>query len=432
MTSQTAGRIGRPHVTPLTSVATRPFDVDAAYTFLLFAVTLFALQMKGLVLIYLLLVVGFIALRSATALPALVRCTPILLLPGFALASIFWSVLPQATLYYGAEFLLTVIAAILVAAAVNSRSAVIGMFAAFLLWGVVNMLVGAAHGEFGTGRRFLGLAGSKNAAGDAATLGAIVAVAMLTDALARRQTRLILASVGLIVVDLAIVAASQSTGAVIAAIIGIGAVLAWTASRTLPLPARGAVLVATIVAAIAAMLLIQLWSGPLLNDLLSASGKDTSLTGRTYIWSRAHVLISQRPWLGLGYSAFWQPGNLEAEAIWRELMIGSRRGFHFHNSALDLRVTLGTVGLALFSGIFLVYGVRLFLRTMRHADVGGILLSALFLAYAARAPFESFGAAIFHQSSLLLFAALAWGTRPAPSIAHPAGSPLVRPGVTVR
>jgi exopolysaccharide production protein ExoQ len=385
-------------------------------------VTLFAVQMKGLALFYLLLVAGLIALRPATTLPALARCAPILLLPAFALASALWSVRPGTTFYYGVEFLLTVVAAILIAGAANGRSAVVGLFAAFLLWGLANLAVGLAGGEFSANTRFVGLAGSKNAAGDAATLGAIVGVAMLTDAVTRRGPALILASLVLIGINVAIVAAAHSTGAMIAAVVGVGAVLLWTATRTLPLPARGVILVATIITAVVAMLTVQLWAGPLLDDLLSVSGKDTSLTGRTYIWGRAHVLISQRPWLGLGYSAFWQPGNLEAEAIWRELLIKSRRGFHFHNSALDLRVTLGNVGLALFAGIFLLYGIRLFFRTMRVADVGGILLSAMFLAYAARAPFESFGAAIFHQSTLLLIAALAWSTRPAP----PAGTSGMR------
>jgi exopolysaccharide production protein ExoQ len=406
------GGITRPHRMP--AAARWPSGhVDGGFTFVLFVVTLFSLQIGGLVLIYAATVSAFLAFRWRVAAPALARCAPIFLLPLYALSSTFWSVAPATTVYYGTEYLLTVLAAILIGAATGGQSALKGMFAAFFLWASANLLAGILFGDFARSNPFVGLAGSKNAAGDAAALGLIIAVAMLGEAWRRRWPVLVAAGVALLLIEGAIIVAAQSAGAIIAGGIGVLAVIGWTASRILPIPARTLMLMAMIAVAVIAATTQQLWAGHIFDDLLAMSGKDATLTGRTYIWGRAHVLISQRPWLGLGYSAFWRIGTLEPEAIWRKLLIGNRSGFHFHNSAYDILVALGYVGLALFALIFLVYVTALLLRTMRHADTEGIFFASVLLSYVSRAPFESFGTGIFHQSSLLLFGALAWATRPA-------------------
>jgi exopolysaccharide production protein ExoQ len=425
MTVAAAGRIARPHL----EVRGRrwPEDrTDAWFTFVLFAASLFALQLSGLVFVYAAAVAIFMALRLRAALPALVRCAPIFILPAYALASTLWSVAPPTTFYYGSEYVLTVIAAILVGGATGSHAALKGMFAGFALWAATNFVAGVLSGEFGSGSPFLGLAGSKNGAGDAATLGLIIAVAMAAEAWRRKWAGWIIAAVALVVVETVILAAAQSTGAVIAAGVGVLAVLGWTVSRILPVPARSLILVTTILVAVVGIATEHLWSDKLFEGMLSMSGKDTTLTGRTYIWSRAQVLIAQRPWLGLGYGAFWRVGALEPEAIWRKLLITNPSGFHFHNSAYDIMVTLGSVGLALFALVFVVFSAMLLLRTMRYAETEGILFASLLVSYLSRAPFEAFGGGIFSQSTLLLFGALAWAVRPRPQVVpqrHDRGAP---------
>ena len=116
---------------------------------MLFAATLFTLQLGGLVLIYTASVALFMAVRWRAAGPALTRCAPILVLPFYAIASTLWSVAPTTTLYYGTEYLVTVVAAILIGAATGGRSALKGMFAAFFLWALLNLLA-AQEAERGT------------------------------------------------------------------------------------------------------------------------------------------------------------------------------------------------------------------------------------------------------------------------------------------
>ena len=82
-----------------------------------------------------------------------------------------------------------------------------------------------------------------------------------------------------------------------------------------------------------------------LDLLLGAFGKDATLTGRTYLWAEGLAAARENPFLGVGYQAYWVQGFPEAERLWEEFYIGSRSGFHFHNTYIEVLVELGFVGL---------------------------------------------------------------------------------------
>ncbi len=81
--------------------------------------------------------------------------------------------------------------------------------------------------------------------------------------------------------------------------------------------------------------------------LLDAFGKDATLTGRTYLWAEGLAAAAQSPAAGVGYYGYWVQGFSEAERLWEEFYIGSRSGFHFHNTYIEVLVELGFVGLLL-------------------------------------------------------------------------------------
>ena len=84
---------------------------------------------------------------------------------------------------------------------------------------------------------------------------------------------------------------------------------------------------------------------PALSDfMLDATGKDLTLTGRTELWAVARDLIAERPFLGVGYQAFWVRGSAEAEALWFMFDIESGGGFNFHNMYLSNAVEIGILG----------------------------------------------------------------------------------------
>jgi exopolysaccharide production protein ExoQ len=80
-------------------------------------------------------------------------------------------------------------------------------------------------------------------------------------------------------------------------------------------------------------------------------GKDSTLTGRTMIWSYAIDKIGEKPILGWGFSAFWWfvgPVPLREGENWVTFFTPSNA----HNGMLEFLLELGVVGTALF--IFLL------------------------------------------------------------------------------
>lgn len=83
-----------------------------------------------------------------------------------------------------------------------------------------------------------------------------------------------------------------------------------------------------------------------LHRILLFMDKDTSLSGRTEIWSLVWQQFLAHPWLGHGYSAFWLGANGRQSAdIWASLHWPVP---HSHNGFLDILADLGLAGLCLF------------------------------------------------------------------------------------
>jgi O-antigen ligase len=79
--------------------------------------------------------------------------------------------------------------------------------------------------------------------------------------------------------------------------------------------------------------------------ILTAMGRDVTLTGRSGIWLEAWHAITKRPLMGYGFSAFWL--GLKGESF----NVIAALGFvvlHAHNGFLELWLEIGGVGLAVF------------------------------------------------------------------------------------
>ncbi|KQQ54232.1 exopolysaccharide biosynthesis protein [Rhizobium sp. Leaf311] len=79
-------------------------------------------------------------------------------------------------------------------------------------------------------------------------------------------------------------------------------------------------------------------------SLLEAFGKDSTLTGRTYLWQQGIAALSESPLFGVGYQGYWVTGLADAERLWDEFYIPSRNGFHFHNTYIETAVETGIFG----------------------------------------------------------------------------------------
>jgi exopolysaccharide production protein ExoQ len=142
---------------------------------------------------------------------------------------------------------------------------------------------------------------------------------------------------------------SATSIASIAAVLGLVVLLA--ASKVLSPRYRRVVFIVgggSIVVAIVAALNLGL-----MDFVLNIFGKDSTLTGRTYLWEQGWNAAQQSPVFGVGYAAYWVQGFSEAERLWNEFFITNRAGFHFHSTYIETLVELGYVGAAFISLILL-------------------------------------------------------------------------------
>ena len=86
------------------------------------------------------------------------------------------------------------------------------------------------------------------------------------------------------------------------------------------------------------------------DSLLTSVGRDTTLSGRTYIWQYVWDQIQLRPWLGYGMTAFWNGYQGPSGYVQLAMRIGV---IYSHNGFLDIWLSIGIVGLGVFIVSFL-------------------------------------------------------------------------------
>ena len=100
--------------------------------------------------------------------------------------------------------------------------------------------------------------------------------------------------------------------------------------------------------------------------ILRALSIDPTFTGRTDIWKFALSAISEHPWKGQGFEAFWfseaLKHGLEGKTKWLAQVATS------HNSYVDVALTIGVPGLVLTLVAFLVQPLRDFAPAPAFAE----------------------------------------------------------------
>lgn len=337
---------------------------------------------------------------------------PLLLLPLFCLASVAWSEVPSATVRYGLLYLVTVLAAIVIGAGTPRLSALKGLQFIFSTYLILSFFFGRWTNWGAESYAYAGLAGSKNAAGDAAAIGLLISATTLFWAIGQRRPGWALAAILTMPVALYSLVFARSTGALVAVSLAFACLGIWSISRRFAPTTRSVLFGLTLIAAIIVLVTAPVWGEMVLDNIMTASGKDSSLTGRSDLWQVADRLIAQRPILGLGYNAFWVQGNLDAERLWKLLDVPSGSPFNFHNTLRDITVNIGVVGLALYAIVWLAASVRLLWRTMLAPDYYGIFCSAMLVFVAPRIYFELVGFSNMHFPTMILLISLASGLRP--------------------
>ena len=263
---------------------------------------------------------------------------------GFALVcflSTFWSAAPSASLRAAVQYLTHIVCALIamrvLAPATFSRGAVCGSILVLLY----SLAFGSYHYDPLDGTySFVGAFSSKNQLGLYASLG--VFFSYTTAVVFRARGLWLPLSLGGGLLSIYSLFASQSATSVITTLavlaVGLGLQLVLFLA---PRQRRILFVVAAALAAGCAVVALQMGA---LDAILGVFGKDSTLTGRTYLWQQGIAAAGASPWLGVGYQAYWVQGFPEAERLWDDFFITSRSGFHFHNTYIETMVETGLAG----------------------------------------------------------------------------------------
>jgi exopolysaccharide production protein ExoQ len=262
----------------------------------------------------------------------------------FACLSVFWSAAPGVTMRAGLQYMTHIVCALIVARTMNIRTLTLGMLVGVCLVVLYSLAFGGYNYDSMDGNfSFVGAFASKNQLGFYCSVGIYFAFAAIFILRERGVWRLL--ALGTLALAGYALLASQSatsiiaTAGTLAVVSGLSIILLFA-----PRTRKMFFLVGFVLAIGLAFAAINLGG---LDLLLGAFGKDTTLTGRTYLWSEGIEAWRQSPYFGVGYQAYWVQGFSEAERLWEEFYIASRSGFHFHNTYIELLVELGVVGLVL-------------------------------------------------------------------------------------
>jgi exopolysaccharide production protein ExoQ len=381
--------------------------MDGLFAFVLFTAMLFISDLATIgAALFSLAALGYIAMRRSQWREILAPRVVFLLIPVFTILSILWSSAPVDSAKYALEFVVTVGIGLLLSAAPRPKAILWGMFPAFGLYVVIALISGQTVGVGNSGETaFSGLTDSKNLLADISATGLLVSLACCVAGIEGR--RMLLAVLTLLVATLQVytLIEARSAGALIGLAPGVAVFVFLLMVRHVRLMVR---LIISAFCALGLAFVVFVYSeiaGGLLAAALTVFAKDPTLTGRTYLWQRAGDFIAEDPLLGKGFGAFWLQGNLDAEGLWRYAGITERSGFNFHDTAIEILVHLGWIGLTLFALVAVIGFVRLLSSVMLRPSLSLCFWFSLTIYEMARMPFESVGVTPFFYSTVVLFIA---------------------------
>ncbi|SSC70991.1 unnamed protein product [Ciceribacter sp. T2.26MG-112.2] len=262
----------------------------------------------------------------------------------FACLSVFWSAAPSLTARTGVQYLSHIVCALIAMRTIDVRTLSRGAVAGTGLVLVYSLLFGVYHLDPLDGSySFVGAFASKNQLGFYASLGVYFALAAVF-LLGERRHWLVLSG-GVALLAAYALMASQSATSVLTTVAVVAVLVAVRVLQALRPASRRNLFLAGAILAIAGTFAFLNAGGADL--VLGAFGKDSTLTGRTYLWQQGLEAARANPLFGMGYQAYWVQGFPEAERLWEEFFIASRAGFHFHNTFIETVVETGLVGLVL-------------------------------------------------------------------------------------
>jgi exopolysaccharide production protein ExoQ len=296
-----------------------------------------------------------------------------------------WSPVADLSLRGGLQYATTIVCALTASRVVSVRALTAGLCIGSCAVLIYSLMFGQfSYDPLDGVYSFIGAFGSKNQLGIFASLAVLAAFGVLFGMKTGPILRITaLASGAFGAFSLYAAQSATSTITVAAAIAATGGALLLAKFS----PRHRTIFVTTAVPAALIGVVIALSSG-LYGAILGVFGKDTTLTGRTYLWQRGIEIAHEQPVLGIGFQGFWVQGFSRPEVLWQQFYIGSRTGFHFHNTYIETMVELGYVGLLLLAAIMIGMMAGYIYRLLTATRQDDVVLFSVVTLFLARSFFE--------------------------------------------
>lgn len=309
--------------------------------------------------------VALIARRRDLAWAAVTATPWLMCLLALPLLSTLWSINPQETFNRSIAVMGSSAFGIYVATQIGQHrtlgllalaATIAAIVSLFLILAVPSIGITQVEEYRGTWK---GVYGHKNGFGQMTALGAITCVLAVLN-FTGRDRAIYLTGFAL---NMALLAGSKSLTAQILVVVCLVAIFA--IGRFVGAIVRNALPIALLVAPVLLWIALTFSVDDVL-QLIVLFGKDANLSSRLPMWQALMPFISERFWLGFGYSAFWNDGTYTVAIISEQLHF---RPYYAHNGIIELWLGLGAVGVALFTAVlarFVYLSIHLLVKDGRN------------------------------------------------------------------
>ncbi|MGE3622685.1 MAG: O-antigen ligase family protein [Bdellovibrionales bacterium] len=289
----------------------------------------------------------------------------------FCIVSVLWSDYRHITLRAAIQLASMIVCSIIIARLVSTECFIKGIIIGSCMVLAYTLADGVYGRDYFTGEMALaGKIGSKNQVGFFAEIGLIAAIILFFWKSGPAQ-KFIFSIVPIILCAVCLYK-SRSATSLATLVLTLGVCYGAYRITKFPPSRRMAALIVMIIFAIIVGCLGYYLGHE--ETILKALGKNSTLTGRTYLWDEGIKNGLKDPWFGHGYYAFWVIGRQEAERYWFEFQMYNRSGFHFHSLFIQTFVDLGMAGLALMIFLIVLGGVK----SLRYLVLHGGTLKGFF------------------------------------------------------
>jgi exopolysaccharide production protein ExoQ len=367
--------------------------------------------------------VACIVLYARQTLPTFVRGWPALIIPVLCVISAIWAPSSSEAIRKGQFMFLTVAVAVYAATRLSVREILL-VYAAGELVGALmsvmlpNPVAGAWTGVFG----------QKN---HLAVHMFILFTTSFALALDRGTNRWIRGGMlGAILLSAALIILSRSATTILltgcATLAFLGHAYLWQPAARIRHMRILLVFVLVLLATLAGLFLFGLFQFDAMDTVLKAFGKDSTLTGRTFLWAIAERIMAENPWTGVGANGFWRPELGAANEITTYFFYEHFVKFSFHNSYYENGVQLGYPGYyatIFMAGWALFETARTWMRNQTLPNAAFLILAVMVIIRSNAEP--DLGIEFGGTLVLLLIGALRWENLrkpqwlPPPQIASP-------------